>query len=847
MRVLHVEDNAMDADLVRRELLCQAPDLELRQVATLAEAKVCLNGAQALDAALVDIKLPDGSGLELLAWIREQRLSVAVVMLTGSGDHAAAVAALQAGADDYLAKDGTARSRLATILRDAVHRFKDGQARRAHPLRVLYAEHSAADVDLTRRHLARHAPHIRLIVVSDAEQALARLPMDSHTPPDYDVVLLDYRLPGLDALEAVKVLRAERGLDLPVVIVTGQGSEEVAAHAIRLGVDDYITKHAGYLFELPPTLEKAHRQAELARERGNLRRTTQRLAEVLDTSPVILYTLRLTDAGAFPTWVSSNIHRLLGFSEAEALRPEWWLNQVHPDDRDWVLADQAVLRETRHLTHEYRFFDQAGRMHWIQDERRISDEDQGQETVVTGAWRVVTDAKETEQLRETRIAVLDGLNADCELNALLDEIARRLETVRPEMRVSILVRDPRDGRLYTGAAPSLPDFYTTALDGLAPAVGNGSCGTAAATGEMVIVRDIRDHPYRDAYRQIAERAGLRACWSIPFKDSSGQVLGIFAIYHDEPSEPTRAELDRIGEFARLSSLAVQRARAVARLRQMAAVFENTREGVVITDLTPRILGVNRAFTEITGYQEEEILGRNPSLLRSGRQDSMFYQAMWQSIRETGHWQGEIWNRRKDGEVRPQLLSVSTVRDGDGLPIYYVGVMTDISQLKQSEERLEHLAHYDPLTQLPNRLLLLSRLEHVMERAERYRRRAAVLFIDLDNFKVINDSLGHPTGDTLLSALARRLRGRLRDEDTLGRLGGDEFLVILEDLERVGDAATVAEVLIRLLEQSFVLPAGEEVHIGASIGISFYPDDGMTVTELIKNADIAMYQAKEHSG
>ncbi|TVR57227.1 MAG: EAL domain-containing protein [Candidatus Competibacteraceae bacterium] len=843
MRVLHVEDNAMDADLVRRALLRQAPDLELSQVATLAAAKACLNGAPTPDAALLDIKLPDGSGLELLAWIREQRLSLAVVMLTGSGDHSAAVAALQAGADDYLAKDEAARSRLATILRDAVHRFEDGQARRAHPLRVLYAEHSAADVDLTRRHLARHAPHIRLTVASDAEQALARLPMDAHTPPDYDVVLLDYRLPGLDALDAVKALRAERGLDLPIVIVTGQGSEEVAAHAIRLGVDDYITKHAGYLFELPPTLEKVHRQAELTRERGNLRRIAQRLAEALDTSPVILYTLRLTEDGAFPTWVSSNIHRLLGFSEAEALRPEWWLNQVHPDDRDWILANQAVLRETGHLAHEYRLLDRSGRMHWIQDELRLSNEGEGQETVVIGAWRDITDAKETEQLRETRIAVLDGLNADCGLNALLDEIARRLEKVRPEMRVSILVCDPRDGRLYTGAAPSLPDFYNSAMDGLVPAAGNGSCGAAAATGETVIVRDIRDHPYWDAFRELGERAGLRACWSIPFKDSNGRVLGTFAIYHNEPSEPTRAELDLIGEFARLSSLAVQRVRADTRLRQMAAVFENTREGVIITDLTPRILGVNRAYTEITGYPEEEVLGCNPSLLKSGHQDPMFYQAMWQSIHETGHWQGEIWNRHRSGEIYPQLLTVSTVRDGDGRPTHYVGVMTDISQLKQSEERLERLAHYDPLTDLPNRLLLLSRLEHVLERAERYRHKAAVLFIDVDNFKVINDSLGHPVGDALLSALARRLRDRLRDEDTLGRLGGDEFLVVLEDLERVEDATTVAEVLIGLLEQSFVLPSGEEIHIGASIGISLYPDDGGTVTELIKNADTAMYQAK----
>lgn len=844
MRVLHVEDNAMDADLVRRELGRQVPDIELRQVATLAEARTCLNHAPAWDAVLVDIKLPDGSGLELLAWIREQGLSLAVVMLTGSGDHRAAVAALQAGADDYLSKGERTQGQLATILRDAVRRFEEGQVRRARPLQVLYAEHSATDVDLTRRHLARHAPHIHLTVVASADQVLARLPAGQTNPVEYDVVLLDYRLPGLDALDAIKVLRVERGLDIPIVIVTGQGSEEVAAQAIRLGVDDYITKHAGYLFELPPTLEKVHHQAELTRERGHLRHLTQRLAQVLNASPVILYTLCLTQTGAIPVWISGNLHRLLGFSEEEALDPDWWFAHLHPDDRDLALTKQAALRETGYLIHEYRFFDRAGRMHWIQDELRRSDEGQGQEAVFIGAWRDITEAKETEQLRETRIAVLDGLNANWGLKVLLDEISRRLETIRPGIRVSILVCDERDGRLYTGAAPSLPDFFNTAVDGLVPAPGSGSCGTSAATGETVIVRDIREHPFWDAYREIAEQAGIRACWSIPFEDSTGRVLGTFAIYRDEPSEPTQAELDLIGEFARLSGLAVQRVRADARLRQMAAVFENSREGVVITDLTPRILGINRAYTEITGYLEKEVLGRNPSLLKSGRQEPMFYQAMWQSIRETGHWQGEIWNRRKNGEVYPQMLTISTVRDGDGRPTHYVGVMTDISQLKQSEERLERLAHYDPLTDLPNRLLLLSRLEHVLERAERHCQQAAVLFVDLDNFKVINDSLGHPAGDALLSALARRLRGRLREEDTLGRLGGDEFLVILDYLERAEHAATVAEVLIRLLEQPFGLPSGQEVHIGASIGISLYPDDGRTVTELIKAADIAMYQAKE---
>lgn len=284
--------------------------------------------------------------------------------------------------------------------------------------------------------------------------------------------------------------------------------------------------------------------------------------------------------------------------------------------------------------------------------------------------------------------------------------------------------------------------------------------------------------------------------------------------------------------------------AVAKNRLYAAVIDSTCEGVMITDLSASIIAVNRAYTDITGYREDEVLGRNPRLQQSGRHDRSFYQAMWSTLLETDHWQGEIWNRRKNGEIYPEWQTVSTVRDGAGRATHYVAVFTDISQRKESESRLARLAHYDPLTDLPNRLLVKSRLEHALERAARRSSLVAVLFIDLDQFKTINDSLGHPAGDALLADVAKRLAARLRKEDTLGRLGGDEFLVIVEDLAQTENATIVAQNLLHALDEPFVLPDGHEVYARASIGISVYPNDGTDSAELIRNADTAMYQVKD---
>ena len=280
------------------------------------------------------------------------------------------------------------------------------------------------------------------------------------------------------------------------------------------------------------------------------------------------------------------------------------------------------------------------------------------------------------------------------------------------------------------------------------------------------------------------------------------------------------------------------------LRQAAAVFSNTQEGVVITDQETRILRVNPAVCAITGYGEEELVGNKMRMLQSGRHGRDFYATLWATLTAAGFWQGEIWNRRKNGEIYPELLTINAIKDATGAVVNYVGTFTDITRLKRTQDELEQLAHHDALTGLPNRLLLISRLDHALERARRHQGTGAVLFLDLDRFKMVNDSLGHPAGDELLILVTRRLRARLRDPDTLARLGGDEFVVVLEELHSPDQAAGIAQALIERLTEPFQLSGGQDVYIGASVGISLFPGDGDSAAQLIQQADTALYEAKE---
>ncbi len=280
----------------------------------------------------------------------------------------------------------------------------------------------------------------------------------------------------------------------------------------------------------------------------------------------------------------------------------------------------------------------------------------------------------------------------------------------------------------------------------------------------------------------------------------------------------------------------------SRLQRSDVAFSSLAEAVMVTGPDGEIQAVNRAFTQITGYSEGEVLGETPRLLKSGRHDAAFYRQLWQSIREQGRWEGKVWNRRKSGETYPEHLRIAAVRREDGEITGYVATFSDITEKLRQEQALRKLAYHDPLTGLHNRAAFLEMFEHALDNAERHGRRLALLYLDLDRFKKINDTLGHVIGDRVLEESARRLRQAVRSGDEVARLGGDEFIIMLEDFPHVETPARVARKTLSLLNQP-ILVDHHVLHVTTSIGIAVYPDDGQDATSLLKNADAAMYMAK----
>lgn len=411
------------------------------------------------------------------------------------------------------------------------------------------------------------------------------------------------------------------------------------------------------------------------------------------------------------------------------------------------------------------------------------------------------------------------------------------------------------------------------------AEGRGPVGTAIREGIPKIFNNFLNEPNTRPWQSMAVTENINAAAAFPLL-RGGHCIGAIAVYSDEQDYFTPDLIALMRGLADDLSYALDnfdreklRLKAEHELRIAAAAFES-QEGILVTDADNIVLRVNKSFTELTGYSADEIIGKPADILRSGRQNSEFHETMWESINRDKYWQGEVWNKRKNGEVYPEWLCITAITNPEGLVTHYVGTFTDISQRKADEERIKDLAYYDSLTKLPNRTLLFDRLNLALNTSQRNKTRGALMFLDLDNFKTLNDTLGHDQGDQLLIEVGRRLKSCVRDVDTVARLGGDEFVVMLEclseqEIEATIQAHTIAEKIRRNLAEFYLLKTnlnrvessqnpmlmtakeGEnnpqsfvEHYSTGSIGFVLFMGHEASSEELLKRADLAMYQAKQ---
>ncbi|GBG15426.1 diguanylate cyclase [Novimethylophilus kurashikiensis] len=520
-------------------------------------------------------------------------------------------------------------------------------------------------------------------------------------------------------------------------------------------------------------------------------------------------------------------------------------SRLHEGDAAALRSGTELLLSGRRDTFRHEFECPVTRRWFLLIASRFS---QGRQSYIVLTQLDITDRKQAEAHLENRSVILDGMiSSDWLLHSMepwhkvmpevLNMIGKATDVERVYLYRHESVRAALQHVWQTQAPEELlqPPYGDIRYD-------DDGCRRWAETLShgQAIFGELTEFP--ETEQQLLRQHGSCMLTLIPVF-SGDEWWGFIALEScTVPREMSPHELSALMAAGRSLGVAIQRESANKRLTQAMIAFDSIAEGVVITDDKAVITAINKGFTEITGYTEDDILGHPIYRLRSDEHGKEFYHAIWHVVIQEGRWRGEVWNRRKDGSAFPGWLTITEVADADGNAINYVAVFSDVSEVRQVENRLQELVNHDPLTGLPNRRLLNELMGHAIKRAEREQSMIGVLFIDLDRFKTINDSLGHQMGDKLLVEVASRLRSAMRESDAVARLGGDEFVVMVDDLRDIEDARLIAQKIIASLHQEFIIE-GKEFFIGASIGISVYPNHGREVDDLLKAADIAMYQVK----
>ncbi len=599
MNILYVEDDPYDADLTQRALRKSAPHMRLDVARTQSEALERLEGGFDYQLLLTDLRLPDGSGFSLLSHVRERNLPIAVVVITGQGDEEIAVSVLKAGADDYLVKRQDYLERLALTLEGAYQRYRDEIARQERPLRVLYLESDPADIDLTRQHFARHAHHIHLEIVHTPAEVLQRLTI-GNARGEYDAILLDSGLHSLDALELLKELRQVYGYELPIVLVTGHGDEELAAQALRMGASDYVVKSPGYLFRLPGLLENAYHRAQLQREQALLRASEARFRRLARNAPDIIYRYRLEPEPALD-YVSPAVQDITGFTPEELMADsQSGMARIHPQDRRMFL-DAFAEGAARGEPVVVRMYRKDGGLIWVEGRNvPIYDKD-GRLVAHEGIIRDITQRKLDEQhiqrqlqrlnaLRKVDFAITGTLDLHERLDVLLDHVILQLGV----HAAGVLLYNKTTQLLEYSAGKG---FRSLVVKNMSLHLGQGHAGQAALQRRTIHIPDRDALGEAGGFSELLAEEGFVAYYGTPLI-AQADLKGVLEVYHRDPLEPDAEWLSFFETLAGQAAIAIDNAWLFDNLQR---AYDRTLKGwVKALDLRDEeTQGHTRRVTEIT--------------------------------------------------------------------------------------------------------------------------------------------------------------------------------------------------------------------------------------------------------
>ena len=600
---------------------------------------------------------------------------------------------------------------------------------------------------------------------------------------------------------------------------------------------------------------------------GSVRRDIQLLRALTDSAPVAIYH---ADRAGHLTYANPQYRAMFGLSPGQSL--DDWAQAVHPNDRPRIEAVWADFFRggSDSVRFEYRTqFRDGGIRHLSEHVVAVTSEG------VSGFVGTITDVSELRSIQ----TALDEKNAEIRfLNrvyAALSETSQlivrcqsesellsgvcRIVVERGEFKLAwIGVADASTGLIRPVAVSG--DEISNYLDGLVVSssadseAGQGPTGTALREGRPVFIQDFKTDPRVAYWRDQRQKASWGSSGAMPIR-RGGDAYAVLSFYDTEPHAISGRVANLLAEMAAEIEHALERLELQAEARRaeeelrIAAIAFESRDAILVTDAHGTILRVNRAFTRTTGYAPEDVLGKDPLMLRSGHHLPEFFEKMRKELDENDHWQGEVWDRRKGGEIYPTWLRKSSVRDSNGVTTHFVDSFSDISEFKKTADTIAKLAYYDSLTGLPNRALMKDRLAQALAISGRSGSLGALLFIDLDNFKRVNDVFGHKEGDRMLQEAARRLQSALRERDTVARLGGDEFVVLLQDLggqreHAAVHAKAIADKLLAVLSEPYEIANGD-MESSASIGVTLWRGSlKADLDDLLKRADLAMYEAKK---